>query len=175
MAFPRGIKENGGVFCHANTWAVIAETLLGRNNEAYEIYHASLPCRRNDRADQSLIEPYVYGSAQLGPDHDRFGAGSNSWLTGTASWMYFAATQYILGFRPDYDGVVIDPCVPDDWNGFEMNRVYRGTMCSVKVEKCPSATAKVKALLVDGVLIEGNFLRAKLLQGKQHVHITAVY
>lgn len=175
MAFPRGIKENGGVFCHANTWAVIAETLLGRNNEAFEIYRASLPCRRNDRADVTLIEPYVYGSAQLGPDHDRFGAGSNSWLTGTASWMYFAATQYILGFRPDYDGVVIDPCIPDDWEGFEMNRIYRGTVCRLTVGKRPQSGPKVKALVVDGERTEGNFLPAKLLEGKREVRICVIY
>ncbi|MBE6957882.1 MAG: glycosyl transferase [Ruminococcaceae bacterium] len=175
MDFPRGIKENGGVFCHANTWAVIAETLLGRNNEAFEIYRASLPCRRNERAEQTLIEPYVYGSAQLGPAHERFGAGSNSWLTGTASWMYFTATQYILGFRPDYDGIVIDPCIPDSWDGFKMKRNYRGTECTLTVGKRPEANAKVKALLVDGERIEGNFLSAKLLEGKKKAEITAVF
>ena len=175
MAFPRGIKENGGVFCHANTWAVIAETLLGRNNEAFEIYRASIPSRRNERADQTLIEPYVYGSAQLGPDHERFGAGSNSWLTGTASWMYFAATQHILGFRPDYDGVVIDPCIPDDWDGFEMKRIYRETVCCLTVGKRPVPSAKVKALVVDGERIEGNFLSAKLLKGKCEAQIYVIY
>jgi cellobiose phosphorylase len=175
LAFPCGIKENGGVFCHANTWAVIAETLLGRNNEAYRIYRASLPSRRNDKADQTLIEPYVYASAMLGPAHERFGAGSNSWLTGTASWMYLAATQYILGFRPDYDGIVIDPHIPEDWDGFTMQRDYRGTRCSLKVGKLPYEKARVKALRIDGERREGCFIPATALAGKSAVTIETIF
>lgn len=175
MAFPCGIKENGGVFCHANTWAVIAETILGRNNEAFEIYRSTIPSRRNDISDRTLIEPYAYGSALLGPEHERYGAGSNSWLTGTASWMYFAATQHILGFRPDYDGVVIDPCIPTDWNGFEMTRKYRGCEVTLKVGKAPSESAKIKSLVVDGVKIDGNFISCDMLNGKTKVEVTAEF
>ncbi len=154
----KGVKENGGVFCHANTWAVIAETMLNRADEAYKIYKATLPCNRNETAEVSLIEPYVYASAQLGPAHERFGAASNSWLTGTASWMYFAATQYILGFRPEYDGLLIDPCVPDEWNGFKMSRNYRGIKCDVTVNKLPCKGAKPSNVVVNGEKIEGNYI-----------------
>jgi cellobiose phosphorylase len=111
----------------------------------------------------------------LGPDHARYGAGSNSWLTGTASWMYFAATQHILGFRPDYDGIIIDPCIPDSWDGFEMTRNYRGTQCHLTVGKRPTADAKVTALIVDGQQIAGNFLPAELLENKKIVEIQVAY
>ena len=172
---PAGIKENGGVFYHANTWAVIAETILGRNEEAYEIYRASLPIRRNDIAERTLIEPYVYASAMLGPAHERYGAASNSWLTGTASWMYFAATQYVLGFRPDYDGLVIDPCIPQEWDGFEMTREYRGIVCHLKVGKLPAKNARAKALRIDGERIEGTFLPFEKMRGKKQIEIIAEF
>jgi glycosyltransferase 36 len=170
-----GVKENGGVFFHANTWAVIAETLLRRGDEAFEIYHASLPPVRNDKADQCLIEPYVYASAMLGKTHERFGAGSNSWLTGTASWMYLAATQYILGIRPDYNGVVIDPCTPSDWNGFDVRREVRGTMLEIHVGKAPNKNARVSRLVVDGQYIDGNVIPYSALAGKASVKVEAQY
>lgn len=173
FGFDAGIKENGGVFFHANTWAVIAETLLGRNDEAFEIYHASIPSVRNEVSDVTYIEPYVYGSAMLGPQHERFGTGSNSWLTGTASWMYFAATQYILGFRPDYDGIVIDPCIPSVWDGFTMTRKYRGIVCKLNVKKSNSGNTRVNKLTVNGNEIEGNFISYSLIKDSTDVEIVA--
>lgn len=170
-----GVKENGGVFYHANTWAVIAETLLRRNNEAFELYHASLPAVRNDQADRCLIEPYVYASAMLGKTHERFGAGSNSWLTGTASWMYLAATQYILGFRPDYKGIVIDPCVPTAWEGFSVSRVCRDTLVELKVGKMPCDTSRVCALIVNGVKLDSNVIPYSLIAGKEKVSVEAIW
>ena len=107
----------------------------------------------------------------LGPAHERYGAASNSWLTGTASWMYFAATQYILGFRPDYDGIVVDPCIPQEWNGFEMTRKYRGIVCHLKAGKLPEPNARAKALVVDGQRIEGNFIPYDLIKGKDRIEI----
>ena len=160
-----GIKENGGVFCHASTWSVIAQAILKRNDDAFRIYKATLPCERNDVSDVTLIEPYVYASALLGPSHERFGAGSNSWLTGTASWMYFAATQYILGFRPTYDGIVIDPCIPSSWDGFEMSRMYRGIKCNLTVKK------NGEKLTVDGVEVNGNFIPYEMIKDKNVVEI----
>ncbi len=169
-----GVKENGGVFCHANTWAVIAEAMLKRNDEAFSIYKATIPCARNEIAEQALIEPYVYASAILGPSHSKFGAGSNSWLTGTASWMYYAATQYILGFRPEYDGISIDPCIPNGWNGFKMRRIYRGTVCNLTV-KCKSENiTEVKKLIIDGVEKKGNFIESDIIKNKREVNIVAL-
>ncbi len=168
FSMKNGVKENGGIFCHANTWAVIAETMLDRNDEAFKFYRATIPARRNDKADLTLIEPYVYGSAMIGPAHERYGAASNSWLTGTASWMYFAATQYILGFRPDYDCIVIDPKIPTDWNGFDMVRKYRGTTCNVKVIRTGN-----KSLTVDGKKLDTNVVPSSLIEGKATCEIIA--
>lgn len=167
-----GIKENGGVFCHASTWAVIAQAMLKRNNDAFNAYKITLPCRRNDIAETTLIEPYVYASALLGPSHERYGAGSNSWLTGTASWMYYAATQYILGFRPEYDGILIDPCIPDDWDGFEMTRIYRGKECHLKVR---GSKGEIKKLTVNGNVIEGSFIPSYLTEKADRVEIIAEF
>lgn len=163
-----GIKENGGVFCHANTWAVIAQAMLKRNDDAFNAYKASLPCVRNDISDITLIEPYVYASALLGPSHERFGAGSNSWLTGTASWMYYAAIQYILGFRPEYDGIVIDPCIPSEWCGFEMTRIYRGIECNISIKK------NGKKLIVNGICVDGNFIPYDMIKNEKSVKICLV-
>ena len=163
-----GIKENGGVFCHANTWAVIAQTMLGRADDAFKVYKATLPCLRNDISDTTLIEPYAYASALLGPAHERFGAGSNSWLTGTASWMYYAATQYILGFRTDYDGLTIDPCIPSSWDGFKMTRIYRGIKCHLTVKR----SGTQYKLMVDGEEMKGKYIPYELLEGKTEVEIT---
>ena len=170
-----GVRENGGVFFHASTWAVIAETLLNRSEQAYSLYHRELPPIRNDRADQCMVEPYVYSSSMIGPAHKRYGAGVGSWLSGTASWMFLAASQYILGFRPDYDGVIIDPCVPKEWNGFSYERLYRGVKCEVVSPAIPKSGARAKALIVDGTRIEGNFVSADMLEGKEKVKIEIEY
>lgn len=170
-----GVRENGGIFFHASTWAIIAETILGRNEEAYSLYRRELPTMRNDKAGECLIEPYVYASSMIAPCHERAGMGVGSWLSGTASWMYVAATQYILGFRPDYDGVIIDPCVPEAWNGFRYWRLYRNTRVEVVSGKLPYQGARSKALIVNGIRMEGNFIPASLLTGKENVKVEVIY
>lgn len=170
-----GIRENGGIFFHASTWAVIAETILGRNEDAYSLYRRELPPLRNDRAEECMIEPYVYASSMIASCHEKGGRGAGSWLSGTASWMYVAATQYILGFRPDYDGVVIDPCVPPEWDGFRYTRLYRGVRVSVVSGRLPQEGARSRALLADGIRIEGNFLPASMLEGKTEAEINVLF
>ena len=115
----------------------------------------------------TLIEPYVYASALLGPSHERFGAGSNSWLTGTASWMYYAATQYILGFRADYDGLTIDPCIPSSWNDFEMTRIYRGVICHLTVKRSDSPYN----LTVNGKKMKGKYIPYNFIKEAHQVEI----
>ncbi len=170
-----GIKENGGVFYHASTWAVIAQTILGRNEDAFKLYRAALPIRRNDISDRTLIEPYCYASAMLGPSHERYGAGSNSWLTGTASWMFLAVTQYIFGFRPAYGGLTIDPCIPASWDGFTMDRKYNGINCRLTVGKLPYENARAKALIVNGKRIEGNYIPLDMIKGEKNVTIEVAF
>ena len=171
FAFTAGTRENGGVFYHTNTWAVIAEALLKRNEYAFEYYKKTLPCGRNDISDLCMIEPYVYASSIMGKEHPAHGWGTNSWLTGTASWMFLAASQYILGIRPDYDGLVIDPCIPADWSGFDAERVYRGVRVKVKVINGKSNT--VSELIVDGVKMEGNKIPLDYISGKEAITVTA--
>ena len=101
--YPPGAKENGGIFLHANPWVMIAETLLRNGDRAYQYYRQINPAARNDAIEAFECEPYVYPQNILGDEHPQFGLARNAWLTGTASWCYQAATQYILGIRPRYD------------------------------------------------------------------------
>jgi N,N'-diacetylchitobiose phosphorylase len=132
--FPGGLKENGGIFCHANTWPVIAEAMLGRGDLAYKLYRSFLPAAKNDTADVYSMEPYVYAQFITGIDHQtHFGRGRNSWLTGTATWAFVALSQYILGIRADYDGLVLKPVIPTSWPGFTASREFRGAHYDIKV------------------------------------------
>lgn len=132
--YPPGGKENGGIFCHANTWAIIAAARLGWNERAYQYYRQLLPLARTD-CELLAVEPYVYCSNICGPTHPQFGYGRNAWLSGTASWMYVAATQWILGIRPTHQGLQIDPAIPKDWPGFTARRVFRGVTYHITVER----------------------------------------
>jgi len=132
--FPPGLKENGGIFCHANTWPVVAEAMLGRGDQAYELYKAFLPAAKNDSADKYSMEPYAYAQFITGKEHPyHFGRARNSWLTGTASWAYVALTQYILGVRADYDALIVDPVLPSAWGQAEVTRVFRGATYHIHI------------------------------------------
>jgi cellobiose phosphorylase len=154
--FPKGLKENAAIFCHTNPWAMIAETMLGRGEAAFRYYKAILPCASNDRADVHWTEPYVYSQMIAGKEHKDFGQAKNSWLTGTASWNFVAASQHILGVRPDFDGLVIDPCIPASWKGFTVRRVFRGAAYLISVKNPNKANRGVSMLVVDGREIMGN-------------------
>ncbi|MFA4967665.1 MAG: glycosyl transferase, partial [Candidatus Margulisiibacteriota bacterium] len=153
--YPAGLKENASIFCHPNPWAMVAECLLGRGDRAYEYYRAILPAAQNEIADIRKTEPYVYCQMVAGPDHPDFGEGKNSWLTGSAAWNFYAASQYLLGIRPDYNGLVIDPCIPLNWKGFKVSRTFRGTRYIINVKRAKFNAPK-KLLIVDGKKIEGN-------------------
>jgi cellobiose phosphorylase len=154
--FPKGLKENAAIFCHTNPWAMIAETMLGRGDEAFRYYKAILPYAGNDRADIRWTEPYVYSQMIAGKEHKDFGQAKNSWLTGTASWNFVAVSQHILGVRPDYDGLIIDPCIPASWKGFAVKRVFRGATYRISVKNGNKANSGVTKMTVDGREIRGN-------------------
>ncbi len=164
--FPAGARENGGIFFHSNTWAIIAYAMLHRGEDAFTCYESILPPRRNAIADVCLTEPYVYSQTMLAPPHPRAGACVNAWLTGTASWTYLAATQYILGIRPDYEGLLVDPQIPAAWPGFQATRLCRGVTCRITV-----ARGEAKGLTVDGRPLAGNLVPWKLLQDAAERHI----
>ncbi len=149
--FPGGLKENGGIFCHANTWPVIAEAMLGRSDQAYKLYRAFLPSAKNDTADVYSMEPYAYAQFITGKDHPyKFGRARNSWLTGTATWAFVALSQYIIGVRPGYSGLQIDPQVPSDWKGYSVTRRFRGANYQIEV----SGSGPFRRVEVDGVVLK---------------------
>jgi N,N'-diacetylchitobiose phosphorylase len=149
--FPKGLKENGGIFTHANTWAVIAEAMLGRGDRAFEYYRSYLPMNRNDDADRYEVEPYVYSQFTASDESLKFGAGRNAWLTGTAAWSYVAMTQYVLGVRPEYAGLRIAPVIPAAWDGFTMDRLLRGSRCHIDVRR-----TGVPGITLNGEAVEGD-------------------
>jgi len=156
--YPPGTKENGGIFLHANPWVMIAETKLGRGDRAYQYYQQINPAKKNDMMDVFECEPYVYPQNILGDEHPQFGLGRNSWLTGTASWTYQAGLKYILGIRPEYDGLRIDPCIPRQWEGFSVTRRFRGADYQINVTNPEGVCKGVKSIILDGELLESTLL-----------------
>jgi cellobiose phosphorylase len=157
-SYPAGYKENAGIFCHNNPWIMIGETVIGRGNQAWEYYKKICPSYLEEISDLHKTEPYVYAQMVAGKDSFKPGEAKNSWLTGTASWNFYAISQYILGIRPDYDGLLVDPCIPAEWSGFEITRKFRGATYSIKVSNPNKAQKGVKKLIVDGKEISGNII-----------------
>jgi len=171
-SFPPGLKENAAIFCHANTWVIIAEAVLGRGDYAFEYYMSFLPANKNDIAEIYTTEPYVYSQFITGKEHPYyFGRARNPWLTGTATWAFVAATQYILGVRPHYKGLIIDPCIPNQWDSFEVERVFRGRKLSIKVSNPDHISKGVKKILVNGKEIVGNLIPVELLDEENVVEV----
>ena len=156
--YPPGAKENGGIFLHANPWVMIAETKLGRGDRAYRYYRQINPAQKNDDIDVFECEPYVYPQNILGNEHPQFGLARNSWLTGTASWTYQAGLKYILGVRPEYKGLRIDPCIPADWEGYTLTRRFRGGVYQIVVKNSEKVCKGIKSILVDGEYWENNLI-----------------
>ncbi|MBN2035542.1 MAG: hypothetical protein JW768_02250 [Chitinispirillaceae bacterium] len=153
--YPPGAKENGGIFLHTNPWVVIAEALLGSGDHAYDYYNQINPAKKNDNIDEYEVEPYVYAQNILGNEHPQFGLGRNSWLSGTASWCYQAVTGYLLGIRPSYNGLMVDPCIPSSWDGFTAERKFRGAAYRISVKNPAHTNRGVSSLTVNGVSQKG--------------------
>ncbi len=156
--YPAGYKENAGIFCHNNPWIMIAETLIGRGDQAFDYYRKITPAYLEDISDLHKVEPYVYAQMIAGKDAYKPGEAKNSWLTGTAAWNFAAITQYILGIKPDYDGLNIDPCIPNEWNGFKVSRKFRGATYNIEVANPDRVSKGVKSIEVNGRLIDSNLL-----------------
>ncbi len=156
--YPPGYKENAGIFCHNNPWITIAETRVGHGQRAFDTYKAIAPAYLEEVSDLHKTEPYVYAQMIAGKDAATPGQAKNSWLTGAASWTYFSITRFILGIRPDYDGIIVDPCIPPDWNDFIIERRFRGTTYRISISN-PHGLEKGRVELnVDGEKIEGNVI-----------------
>ncbi|KAF0135129.1 MAG: cepB [Candidatus Saganbacteria bacterium] len=169
--YPPGAKENGGIFLQTNPWQIIAQTLVGDGEKAFQYYKQILPSAKNDTADHYEVEPYVYCQNILGKEHPQFGLGRNSWLTGTAAWAMQAVSQYILGIKPDYDGLIIDPCIPAKWKGFEVKKYFRGSNYFITVRNPKGVNKGIKSLTVDGKKYAGN--KIPIFTDQQDHHIEA--
>lgn len=165
-----GLKENGSIFSHPNPWAWAAECVLGRGDRAMKFYDALCPYWQNDKIEIRQAEPYTYCQFISGRDHSKFGCAHHPFMTGSAGWAYYSATRYMLGIRPDFDALVIDPCVPADWKHFEVNRVWRGAKYEIEVENPNCVMKGVKELYLDGERVDAI---AAQPEGTTH-HVKAV-
>lgn len=145
-----GLKENGAIFSHPNPWAWVAEAMLGRGDRAMKFYNALCPARQNDKIEVRESEPYSYCQFVVGRDHTAFGRARHPFMTGSSGWAYYAATQYILGIRPEYDRLIVDPCIPADWREFTVTRKWRGATYHIHVSNPDGVQKGVCSLTVDG-------------------------
>lgn len=164
VLFNPGTKENGGIFSHTQGWVVLAHCRLGRGDRAFAVYRSFLPAAQNERADVRQIEPYVHCQSTHGPASPRHGTSRLPWLSGTASWACYSATQGILGVRALWEGLAIDPCLPPDWEGFTMQRRFRGRWITIRVTQVEGAMAGVTSLVVDGEPLTERIIPAERLR-----------
>ena len=158
--YPGGYKENAGIFCHNNAWIICAEAAVGRGDKAFEYYSKIAPAFREEMSDLHRTEPYVYAQMIAGKDAPRHGEAKNSWLTGTAAWNFVAVSQYILGIKPEYNGLKIDPSIPHEWDGFTASRLFRGATYEITVKNPDHISHGVKSVTVDGNAVNGNVIPA---------------
>jgi cellobiose phosphorylase len=155
-SYPPGYKENAGIFCHCNPWIMIAECLLGRGERAYDYYRRISPAYLDDQHEVHRTEPYVYAQMIAGPDAVYCGQAKNSWLTGTAAWNYFAMMHYMLGIRPEHNGLRIAPAITREIGPFQVTRNCRGARYRITVSCAKSGAAS--SLLVNGKRLDGNLV-----------------
>jgi N,N'-diacetylchitobiose phosphorylase len=171
VVFNPGVKENAGIFNHTQGWGVMAECMLGNGDRAYEYYRASMPAAYNDRAEVRQSEPYVQGQTTYSIYSPRPGNTRTSWLTGAAAWAYYSATQYILGLRPEIDGLRIDPCIPSTWKGFKATRRFRGRTIQIEVKNPAGVCRGVKSLSLNGETLTGDLVPADKLAEQNRVEV----
>ena len=169
-SYPPGYKENAGIFCHNNPWISIAETVIGRGNRAFEIYKKTCPSYIENISEIHRTEPYVYSQMIAGRDAARHGEAKNSWLTGTAAWTFVNLSQAILGVQPSYDGLSIDPCIPEGFGDFTLTRRFRGATYYFDVKNPNNVEKGVAYLEVDGRHVDGNVVPVE--DGKTEYHVT---
>lgn len=167
-----GLKENGAIFSHPNPWAWCAEAVLGRGSRAMKFYNALCPALQNDKIEVRESEPYSYCQFVVGRDHTAFGRARHPFMTGSAGWAYYAATQYMLGIRPDFDGMMVDPCIPADWKEFSVNRKWRGAEYRIHVTNPNGVEKGVSSICANGekvarlpILPAGSVCQVEVIMG----------
>lgn len=149
-----GLKENGSIFSHPNPWAWCAEAVLGRGSQAMKFYDALCPAMQNDRIEVRKSEPYSYCQFVSGRDHTTFGEAHHPFMTGSAGWAYYAATQYLLGVRPEFDSLTVDPCIPADWKEFTVDRIWRGAEYRIRVTNPKGVEKGVAEIRLNGETVD---------------------
>lgn len=171
-SYPPGYKENGGIFCHNNPWIACAEAELGRGDRAFEVYKKIAPAYLEEVSQIHKTEPYVYSQMIAGVDAANFGQAKNSWLTGTASWNFITITQWILGIKPEFDGLKIEPCIPRGMENYSVYREFRNSKYQIEVHNSQQNSKGVKKIEVDGKAIEHDLLP---LFDDDQVHLVHVW
>ena len=175
--YPQGYKENGGIFTHNNAWIICAAAYAGKGDQAFKYYSEIAPSYTEETSDIHKTEPYVYGQmiggkeagSDIGNGGKNYGQGKNSWLTGTAAWNMVAISQYILGIKPDFDGLMINPSIPSSWDGFKATRLFRGAKYNITINNPNHVCKGVKSLVVDGKAIDGCVV--PFVEGKKEVNV----
>ena len=168
-SYPAGYKENAGIFCHNNPWVIIGETVLGRGDYAWEYYRKICPSYTEEHSALHKVEPYVYSQMIAGKDAAVPGEAKNSWLTGTAAWNWYAITQYILGVKPAYDGLQIDPCICSEWKEYTVRRRFRGATYEITIQNPDGVCSGVKSITLDGAALDGTLVPHT--PGSHKVHV----
>lgn len=166
-SYPPGYKENAGIFCHNNPWVICGEATIGRGKRAFEAYTKFTPAYLEEESEIHKVEPYVYCQMIAGKDAKRHGEGKNSWLTGAAAWAFVSISQYILGVKPEFDGLKINPCIPEDWEEFTVIRHFRDAIYKINVKNPSHVSKGIKNIKVDGKEIDTNILPV-FKDGKVH-------
>ena len=157
-SYPAGYKENAGIFCHNNPWVIIGETVLGRGDYAWDYYRKICPSYTEENSALHKVEPYVYSQMIAGKDAAKPGEAKNSWLTGTAAWNWYAITQYILGIKPAYDGIQVDPCICSQWKEYKVTRRFRGSVYEITVKNPDGVCKGIREIVLDGQQLDGNVI-----------------
>ncbi len=168
-SYPPGYKENAGIFCHNNPWVSIGETRIGRGSRAFEIWKKTAPAYVEEISEIHSTEPYVYSQMVAGKDAPHFGEAKNSWLTGTAAWTFVNVSQYILGIRPEFEGLAVDPCVPADFKELCITRKFRGSTYKIHVTNPDGVEKGIKCMTVNGKKVEGNIIPPSSVPGEYEV------
>lgn len=167
--FNKGMKENASIFQHTQSWVVIAETLIGRGNLAYEYFRKFMPSAYNTKAELRQTEPYVYAQFTCGKSSPRYGSSRLPWLSGTASWAYFTAAQFILGIQPEYNGLKIDPCIPAEWKEIKISRKFRNMNFDIHIKNETESQKGVKKIILNDVEVSGVVIPVEKMRNNNKV------
>ena len=171
QVFNADTKENGGIFSQSQGWLILAESLLGHGNRAFEYFMESAPAAMNDKAEIRVMEPYVHGQFTESKASPYEGRSHVHWLTGTASTVMVGCVEGICGIRPDADGITISPSVPSEWDGFKMEKIFRGKKLCINVDNSAHVQSGVKEVVLNGKKLDSAYVPAKLLSASNNITV----